>query len=63
MNKYKISIVDRNSYGDVVRCPNCGQVLFILNALDGEMKVTAQCRRCHSFTEVETESDEVKEHY
>ena len=61
MNKYKIHVVEGNSYGDVIRCPECGQVLYVMNDLEGQMKITVQCRRCHSYVEVGTTSDDIAE--
>lgn len=53
MIDYKLEIMDRNSAGDTLRCPHCGQVLAVMNSVDGFMTVTIQCRRCHSFVGVD----------
>lgn len=56
MTKFEIHVVGGNAEGQVVRCPECGQVLYILNGLEGKMKTTAQCRRCHAFVSIRCES-------
>lgn len=61
MTNYNIELVDRNSMGDVIRCPQCGQVLFILSEIDGKMHQTVQCRRCHTFVSIKAESDDIPE--
>lgn len=62
MIAYKIEVVDKNSEGDVIRCPKCGQVLMILNDLGSTMRTTVQCRRCHSLTEVCGTKDDIREY-
>lgn len=49
MTDYVLEILDRNHAGDTLRCPHCGQVLAVMNSINGNMTTTIQCRRCHSF--------------
>lgn len=55
MIDYSIRIVSSNSEGSMLRCPKCGQVLCVVNEVFGSMKVTVQCRRCKTFSEISSD--------